>query len=263
MDLSASRHQQPKTWTLPFTLKTLARKMTDWREHYLSLFMNVTSKEGLLTLLDSVVRSFEFDQFSFGIRFPLPISSPKFHLSSNYSPQWEDAYKRENYFSVDPTVKHGLTQNRPLCWSADTFKDDPHFWEDARHYHLSHGWCTPSRAKHDTIGMLSMVRSATPVSLLELNENEGKLTWITHLAHSTMLNFIASEYIPEVGASLTAREVETLKWSATGKTYCETGLILSIDERTVKFHLVNAMRKLHSSNKVEAAMKAYALGMLH
>ncbi|UQS17423.1 autoinducer binding domain-containing protein [Pseudomonas sp. HS6] len=237
--------------------------MTDWREHYLTLFMNVTSKEGLLTLLDFVVRSFEFDQYSLGIRFPLPISSPKFHLSSNYSPQWEDTYKSKNYFAVDPTVKHGLTQSQPLCWSADTFEDNPHFWEDARHYQLSHGWCTPSRAKHDTIGMLSLVRSATPVSPLELNEKEAKLTWITHLAHSTMLNFIASEYIPEVGASLTAREVETLKWSATGKTYCETGLILSIDERTVKFHLVNAMRKLHSSNKVEAAMKAYALGMLH
>ncbi|WP_024618238.1 autoinducer binding domain-containing protein [Pseudomonas kilonensis] len=237
--------------------------MSDWREHYLSLFMNVTSKEELLTLLEFVTRSFEFDQYSLGIRFPLPISSPQFHLSSNYSPSWENTYKDNNYFSIDQTVKHGLTENQPLCWSADTFKEHLHFWEDAKHYQLVHGWCTPSRGKHDTIGLFSLIRSASPVTSSELNEKEAKLIWIAHIAHSTMLNFIAPSYIPEIGASLTAREVETLKWSATGKTYSETGLILSIDERTVKFHLVNAMRKLHSTNKVEASMKAYALGMLH
>ncbi|KPA87610.1 MULTISPECIES: autoinducer binding domain-containing protein [Pseudomonas] len=237
--------------------------MSDWREHYLSLFAQAKTKEEFLVLLESVVRSFEFDRYSLGIRFPLPISSPKFHLSSNYSPAWESRYIDNNYFTIDPTVKHGLTEHRPLCWSADAFTEHLHFWEDAKHYQLVHGWCTPSRAKHDTIGMLSLVRSASPITSLEFNEKEARLVWIAHLAHSTMLDFIAPSYIPEVGASLTAREVETLKWSATGKTYSETGQILSIDERTVKFHLVNAMRKLHSSNKVEAAMKAYALGMLH
>ncbi|WP_243723977.1 LuxR C-terminal-related transcriptional regulator, partial [Pseudomonas aeruginosa] len=43
----------------------------------------------------------------------------------------------------------------------------------------------------------------------------------------------------------------------------EIGLILSIDQRTVKFHIVNAMRKLNSSNKAEATMKAYAIGLLN
>ncbi|WP_409364366.1 LuxR C-terminal-related transcriptional regulator [Burkholderia sp. Bp8991] len=33
-------------------------------------------------------------------------------------------------------------------------------------------------------------------------------------------------------------------------------------ERTVKFHLVNAMRKLNSANKTEAAVKAAMLGLL-
>ncbi|EPF5027085.1 LuxR C-terminal-related transcriptional regulator, partial [Pseudomonas aeruginosa] len=35
------------------------------------------------------------------------------------------------------------------------------------------------------------------------------------------------------------------------------------DQRTVKFHIVNAMRKLNSSNKAEATMKAYAIGLLN
>ncbi|SMG00591.1 hypothetical protein BSIN_3723 [Burkholderia singularis] len=42
----------------------------------------------------------------------------------------------------------------------------------------------------------------------------------------------------------------------------EIGKIMFIDERTVKFHLVNTMRKLNASNKTEAAVKAAMLGLL-
>jgi len=61
---------------------------------------------------------------------------------------------------------------------------------------------------------------------------------------------------------LTARERESLQWSAAGKTYVEIGKIMHVDERTVKFHLVNAMRKLNATNKTEAAVKATILGLL-
>jgi DNA-binding CsgD family transcriptional regulator len=40
------------------------------------------------------------------------------------------------------------------------------------------------------------------------------------------------------------------------------GLILSIDGRTVKFHVMNVMRKLQAVNKAEAVMKAATLDFL-
>ncbi|MFD2883846.1 LuxR C-terminal-related transcriptional regulator [Pseudomonas lini] len=46
------------------------------------------------------------------------------------------------------------------------------------------------------------------------------------------------------------------------KTYVEISIILNIDTRTVKFHLVNSMRKLQASNKAEAAVKASLMGLL-
>jgi len=58
------------------------------------------------------------------------------------------------------------------------------------------------------------------------------------------------------------REKEVLKWTAVGKTYSEISIILNIDGRTMKFLLVNAMRKLQASNKAEATVKAILLGML-
>ncbi|WP_276322996.1 helix-turn-helix domain-containing protein [Burkholderia cepacia] len=62
--------------------------------------------------------------------------------------------------------------------------------------------------------------------------------------------------------SLTAREKEGLKWTAVGKAYAVIGLILSIYDRTAKFHLMNVMRKLRAANQAEAVMKATMLGFL-
>ncbi|WP_176100659.1 helix-turn-helix domain-containing protein [Burkholderia cepacia] len=62
--------------------------------------------------------------------------------------------------------------------------------------------------------------------------------------------------------SLTAREKEGLKRTAAGKTYADIGLILSIYDRTAKFHLMNVMHKLRVANKAEAIMKATMPGLL-
>jgi LuxR family transcriptional regulator len=53
-----------------------------------------------------------------------------------------------------------------------------------------------------------------------------------------------------------------LRWSAEGKTASEIALILSISERTVTFHVVNAMQKLNVNNKISAVIRAIMLGLL-
>lgn len=62
---------------------------------------------------------------------------------------------------------------------------------------------------------------------------------------------------------LTQREVEVLRWAATGKTAPETAHLLDISKDTVNFHMKNCLRKLSVSNKTAAAAKATALGLLH
>jgi len=61
---------------------------------------------------------------------------------------------------------------------------------------------------------------------------------------------------------LTSREREVLHWTAQGKGCWETGHIVGISERTVKFHLQNAVVKLDAMNKTHAATKAAMLGLL-
>jgi LuxR family quorum sensing-dependent transcriptional regulator len=63
-------------------------------------------------------------------------------------------------------------------------------------------------------------------------------------------------------ALLTAREREVLRWAADGKTSWEVSVILRISERTVKFHLIQASRKLNAVNRTSAVAKALALGLI-
>lgn len=56
---------------------------------------------------------------------------------------------------------------------------------------------------------------------------------------------------PIFGA-LTAQEAKVMRWVVEGKTSWEVGMILSISERTVKFHLANIYAKLKVVNRVQA-----------
>jgi DNA-binding response OmpR family regulator len=55
---------------------------------------------------------------------------------------------------------------------------------------------------------------------------------------------------------LNDREVETLTWSARGKTSAEIAQILGLSKRTVDFHIDNAREKLGAATRIEAAIKA-------
>ena len=60
---------------------------------------------------------------------------------------------------------------------------------------------------------------------------------------------------------LTTREVEILKWSAEGKTAADIAIILSMKERTVHFHVANAIQKMGACNKISAVVQAALSGM--
>jgi len=62
--------------------------------------------------------------------------------------------------------------------------------------------------------------------------------------------------------NLTSREREVLKWVTQGKTSWETGKILSITERTVKFHLNNTYQKLNVTNRTQAITTALDHGLI-
>ena len=66
----------------------------------------------------------------------------------------------------------------------------------------------------------------------------------------------------ETIAALSVRELEVLQWLKEGKTAWEVGMILSISERTVKFHLANIYAKLNVTNRSHAIARAMSLQLI-
>lgn len=67
---------------------------------------------------------------------------------------------------------------------------------------------------------------------------------------------------PITGSLLSTRETEVLRWSAEGKTAEDIGTILHLKERTVNFHIGNAIKKLGATNKTSAVVQAVLSGAL-
>ncbi|HZX32185.1 MAG TPA: LuxR family transcriptional regulator [Rhodocyclaceae bacterium] len=204
-----------------------------------------------------------FDYCAYGLRLPLPLSAPRTVMFNNYPDEWQARYANENYLSIDPTVRHGMTSLVPLVWTDEIFMETHGFWEDARSYGLCHGWAQSSIDPGGIKGMLTLSRAGEPLSETELRAKGCEMVWLTQVAHLCMSQLVSNRLQPEKPVELSQREISILRWTAEAKTSSEVSDILGISERTVNFHITNAMEKLGCANKTAATVRAALLGLLY
>ena len=61
---------------------------------------------------------------------------------------------------------------------------------------------------------------------------------------------------------LTRREIEMLTWAARGKSSTDIAAFVGLSDRTVDFHIENAIKKLGVATRVQAVLKAKTLGLI-
>ncbi len=61
---------------------------------------------------------------------------------------------------------------------------------------------------------------------------------------------------------LTPREIEVLKWIASGKSDWQIGKILRISDKTVNFHVENMKRKCGVSTRIQVVVQAVQMGKI-
>lgn len=216
------------------------------------------NEEELLSAVSGAARELGFDYCAFGMRLPLPLSNPRIIMCSSYPSVWQQRYAEQNYLAADPTVAHGLRSVLPAVWSEELFSANLPLWEDARGHGLKVGWAQSSCDAQGAVGMLTLARGHEELSNAELRLKAPYMTWLAHAAQTGMARLVAGQMPPQ----LTAREAEMLRWTADGKTSGEIAQITGIAERTVNFHLTNAVDKLGVANKTAAAVKAAMLRLL-
>lgn len=215
--------------------------------------------------LISIVRDFGFDMVLFGIKKSGPESLSSALILTNYPDSWWGRYKSEGFYSVDPVVRHCLVNKSPIVWpnvGASRNVRDSEFYEEAAGYGLRSGISYPIHGPEGRFGILSLVGKDSGKVDNECLHMRAALSLLRDFAYESSLEFLPASMESAAPISLTAREVECLKWIGIGKTSWEVSRILSCSEATVNFHIANLMKKMCVRTRQQAVVHGIKLGLI-
>jgi len=217
------------------------------------------SAPGVVSLFETEIKACGFHAYIMA-GIPQPGTSLADVLANGWPREWFEVYTRENFVAMDPIPRYGASTVQPFGWSEARYDktSDPgaHLvMTRATEFRLRDGYCIPI---HYDEGSAAISLATEHLNLDPLGKSALQLICV--YAHNRIRSLARPQQ--EKRDLLTAREREVLRWVAGGKTSWEISVILKISERTVKFHLVEASRKLNAVNRTSAVAKALARGLI-
>lgn len=175
-----------------------------------------------------------------------------------------EASKDASHALRDPVLERLTTQPLPVVYDQRTYvaAGAGELWEAQAPYGYSTGIAVKLHLPGDKMFLLGLDREeALPTT------GQGMMQLVGGLQLLASHAMVAADRLLSLAATtaefpkLTKRELDVLGWTAQGKTAWEVGVILGMSEKTVNFHLGNAMRKLEVSSKHQAVLKCIAAGI--
>lgn len=225
--------------------------------------LNAPTMDELVTRTSLVSQRLGFEYFVYGLQRASGTS-----IVSAYPASWQRKYLQERLIEVDPTVRHAMQSCLPLVWTPQVFQDpdSAHMYEQARAHGVRSG---VSLSLHGPDHTRAMVSFASDLPMSDERDRHAQAVMPEALLVMSYVHQAAQRLVPEAApaaptpaTNLTTRELECLKWAMAGKTSWETGQIIACTERTVNFHIGNAIRKLEVPNRRSAVAKALALKLI-
>lgn len=212
-------------------------------------------------------RHLGFDYCAYLIGIPVRGQARQLVMMSNYPQSWQKRYRRNVYFAIDPTLRQAQARGAPFTWSPALFEQASlaDLSCDAKLAGLNHGWTQPIQDSHakGKFGAFTLVRSEGAITAAELKSKLPLMQWLAQVAHAGLFQLLASRYQDrsQLQLQLSEREIVLLRMTADGMTAGEISQVVGIVERTVNFHIGNAMEKLGATNKAQAVAMAMRQGL--
>jgi DNA-binding CsgD family transcriptional regulator len=188
----------------------------------------------------------------------------EFLLFRNWTKDWAAFSDQRNFSTNSFAIIEARRRMSPFTWrdvkeSRAFSAAEQEVWDAALAWGWNNGFVLPV---HGPGGYFATVSMASPERDLNLDPgNRLHLQMIATLAHERcyVLANLTSVESPHV--TMSARELECLRWVAAGKTDWEIGMILSISASTVKFHINGARAKLGARNRAQAVARLVLAGL--
>lgn len=217
---------------------------------------------GFFDGLHSGARHLGFDFCGYTIGVPGGSSGFQFVMINSFPRPWQERYRRNAFQAVDPTLLHGMRDSRPLVWSSAAL-DAPTGWHEAAlAAGFNYGWTKSTHDSNGRFGVLTLARSRDPIGAQELLDKLPTMLWLAQISHSMLFRVLLARHRHRVRAPLTTREIMILRLMADGRGSLDIANAMGITERTVGFHVGNAMNKLDAANKTHAVVTAMRMGLL-
>jgi DNA-binding CsgD family transcriptional regulator len=236
--------------------------MTQGLDEFIELTRTARNSAELETLFKCAIEQEGYENFGFAtarnnrVERIIWMEFPKGYVAEYRDRQWD---------SIDPVLHYASNTLRPFCWvgmleKTKLSREQSVFLRECRELGVHSGVTIPLHALGNRIDFFSLSlrhEREAPMQRISFLYALTVQAWLRQ--HELTDEFDASTLEP---ALLTPREIECLKWTKDGKTNWEIGLILSISERTVEFHLSNTMKKLGASSRIMAVIVAIQKGLL-
>jgi len=182
----------------------------------------------------------------------------------NYPASWVHRYQEAKHTHHDPIIRHVSKSILPIFWD-DAVNAEPQniVLNEANEHKLASGITVTLYGHGGARSVLSFAAGQ--------RRNEPRVEAIKNASHIQLTAHYVYEALKKIsnisgtipGSALSTREKDCLKWSANGKTSWEIAMILKVSERTVVFHLTNAVKKLGAANRRQAVVRALSLRLIN
>lgn len=237
------------------------RQTATWVADLCERLVQASGTQAKFAIIGMAARELGFEHCAFGLRKALPFSAPKTIFLNDQPAAWQARYAEAGYLDVDPTVRRGAVDATPQLWNDALFRSAPQLWHEAQSAGLKHGWAQSSLDAAGVGSMLTLSRSAEPVSPAELRHKEPQMRDLVSVAH-LVLGQPASTERNVRRADLSAREREVLCRAADGMTAEQIAQRLAISVDTVSFHFKKATSRLGTAGRTAAVARAQLLRLL-
>jgi DNA-binding CsgD family transcriptional regulator len=179
-------------------------------------------------------------------------------VAMNFPQEWCDRYFERKYEQIDPVVRRAPTFSGPFVW--DQLVDRCHLQRgeqlvlaESREAGLKHGISVPLFGPLGRVSVVSFASRFDDVDPVHRMSHLNTLAWQFHISFAEIAQPLEQS---TTKIELSKRERECLRWTAEGKSSWDIGMILKISDNTVNFHIKNAMRKLGTTSRTVAVVKA-------
>jgi len=209
-----------------------------------------------------------FDQVAYGaLNFSEPLRLSEHSLpavATNYSVGWRNRYFERRYYEIDPVVRRTPSFSRPFVWdyleeSLQLEAGERLVLAEGREAGLMRGISVPLFGRQGRVSVLSFASSSKSTDPVDRMARLNALACQFHVAFADIAR-PEDETTPRIALSL--REKDCLRWTAEGKSSWDIGMILNISDNTVNFHIKNAMRKLGTTSRTVAVVKALRFSLI-